>query len=64
MDGGKDDSDFSPRGKSNPEVMRFVRAFILKLWRHIGLETDIPAGDAGVSGREVGLISSICEELA
>ena len=45
MGGGKGGSDFSPRGKSNAEVMRFVQAFMLELWRHIGPETDVPAGD-------------------
>ena len=54
MGGGKGGSDFSPRGKSNAEVMRFVQAFMLELWRHIGPETDVPAGDIGVGGREVG----------
>ena len=54
MGGGKGGSDFSPRGKSNAEVMRFCQAFMLELWRHIGPETDGPAGDIGVGGREVG----------
>ena len=45
MGGGKGGSDFSPRGKSNAEVMRFCQAFMLELWRHIGPETDVPAGD-------------------
>ena len=54
MGGGKGGSDFSPRGKSNAEVMRFVQAFMLELWRHIGPETDVPAGDIGVGGREFG----------
>ena len=56
MGGGKGGSDFSPRGKSNAEVMRFVQAFMLELWRHIGPETDVPAGDIGVGGREVGYL--------
>lgn len=56
MGGGKGGSDFSPRGKSNAEVMRFVQAFMLELWRHIGPETDVPAGDIGVGGREVGFM--------
>ena len=51
MGGGKGGSDFSPRGKSNAEVMRFVQAFMLELWRHIGPETDVPAGDIGVGVR-------------
>ena len=57
MGGGKGGSDFSPRGKSNAEVMRFVQAFMLELWRHIGPETDVPAGDIGTftgKGREFG----------
>lgn len=53
MGGGKGGSDFSPRGKSNAEVMRFCQAFMTELWRHIGPETDVPAGDIGVGGREV-----------
>ena len=56
MGGGKGGSDFSPRGKSNAEVMRFVQAFMLELWRHIGPETDVPAGDIGVGGREIGYL--------
>ena len=51
MGGGKGGSDFSPRGKSNAEVMRFVQAFMLELWRHIGPETDVPAGDYAPRGR-------------
>ena len=54
MGGGKGGSDFSPRGKSNAEVMRFCQAFMLELSRHIGPDTDVPAGDIGVGGREVG----------
>ena len=56
MGGGKGGSDFSPRGKSNGEVMRFVQSFMLELWRHIGPETDVPAGDIGVGGREIGYL--------
>ena len=56
MGGGKGGSDFSPRGKSNAEVMRFCQAFMLELWRHIGPETDVPAGDIGVGGREIGFL--------
>ena len=56
MGGGKGGSDFSPRGKSNAEVMRFVQAFMLELWRHIGPETDVPAGDIGVGAREIGYL--------
>ena len=54
MGGGKGGSDFSPRGKSNAEVMRFCQAFMLELTRHIGPNIDVPAGDIGVGGREVG----------
>ena len=54
MGGAKGGSDFSPRGKSDMEVMRFCQAFITELWRHIGPDTDVPAGDIGVGGREVG----------
>ena len=53
MGGGKGGSDFSPRGKSNAEIMRFCQAFVMELWRHIGPDTDVPAGDIGVGGREV-----------
>ena len=52
MGGGKGGSDFSPRGKSNAEVMRFCQAFMLELYRHIGPDEDVPAGDIGVGGRE------------
>ena len=62
--GGKGGSDFSPRGKSNAEVMRFVQAFMLELWRHIGPETDVPAGDIGVGGREVGFMFGMYKKLA
>ncbi|MDE5941137.1 MAG: NADP-specific glutamate dehydrogenase, partial [Muribaculaceae bacterium] len=54
MGGAKGGSDFSPRGKSDMEVMRFCQAFVNELYRHIGPETDVPAGDIGVGGREVG----------
>ncbi len=54
MGGGKGGSDFSPRGKSNGEVMRFCQAFMRELWKYIGPDTDVPAGDIGVGGREVG----------
>ena len=64
MGGGKGGSDFSPRGKSNAEVMRFVQAFMLELWRHIGPETDVPAGDIGVGGREVGFMFGMYKKLA
>ena len=64
MGGGKGGSNFSPRGKSNAEVMRFVQAFMLELWRHIGPETDVPAGDIGVGGREVGFMFGMYKKLA
>lgn len=54
MGGGKGGSDFSPKGKSDMEVMRFCQAFVSELGRHIGPDTDVPAGDIGVGGREVG----------
>ncbi len=54
MGGGKGGSDFDPKGKSDWEVMRFCQAFISELFRHIGGDTDVPAGDIGVGGREVG----------
>lgn len=54
MGGAKGGSDFSPRGKSDMEVMRFCQAFVTELYRHIGPETDVPAGDIGVGAREVG----------
>ena len=54
MGGAKGGSDFSPRGKSDMEIMRFCQAFVNELYRHIGPDTDVPAGDIGVGGREVG----------
>jgi glutamate dehydrogenase (NADP+) len=56
MGGAKGGSDFSPRGKSNAEVMRFCQAFMTELYRHIGPDEDVPAGDIGVGGREVGYL--------
>ena len=56
MGGGKGGSDFDPKGKSDAEVMRFCQAFMVELWRHIGPETDVPAGDIGVGGREIGYL--------
>ena len=53
MGGAKGGSDFDPKGKSDNEVMRFCQAFITELWRNIGPEMDVPAGDIGVGGREV-----------
>ncbi|MCL1822250.1 MAG: NADP-specific glutamate dehydrogenase [Prolixibacteraceae bacterium] len=54
MGGGKGGSDFSPKGKSDAEIMRFCQSFMTELFRHIGPNTDVPAGDIGVGGREVG----------
>ena len=56
MGGGKGGSDFDPKGKSNSEVMRFCQSFMTELCRHIGPDTDVPAGDIGVGGREVGFM--------
>lgn len=63
MGGGKGGSDFSPKGKSNAEVMRFCQAFVTELWRHIGPDTDVPAGDIGVGGREVGFMFGMYRKL-
>ena len=54
MGGGKGGSDFNPKGKSDMEIMRFCQSFVTELYRHIGPDTDVPAGDIGVGGREVG----------
>ena len=56
MGGGKGGSDFDPKGKSDAEIMRFCQAFMRELFRHIGAETDVPAGDIGVGGREIGFM--------
>ena len=64
MGRGKGGSDFSPRGKSDAEIMRFCQAFITELWRHIGPQTDVPAGDIGVGGREVGYMYGMYKKLA
>ena len=63
MGGGKGGSDFSPRGKSSAEVMRFCQAFMLELTRHIGADVDVPAGDIGVGGREVGYMFGMYKKL-
>ena len=63
MGGGKGGSDFSPRGKSNAEVMRFCQAFMTELYRHIGPDEDVPAGDIGVGGREVGYMFGMYKKL-
>ncbi len=64
MGGAKGGSDFSPRGKSDMEVMRFCQAFITELWRQIGPDTDVPAGDIGVGGREVGYMYGMYKKMA
>ena len=64
MGGGKGGSDFSPRGKSDGEIMRFCQAFILELWRNLGPDRDVPAGDIGVGGREVGYMFGMYKKLA
>ena len=56
MGGGKGGSDFNPKGKSDNEVMRFCQSFMSELFRHIGPNTDVPAGDIGVGGREIGFM--------
>jgi len=56
MGGGKGGSDFDPKGKSDLEVMRFCQSFMSELFRHIGPDTDVPAGDIGVGGREIGFL--------
>jgi len=64
MGGGKGGSDFDPKGKSNAEIMRFCQAFMLELWKMIGPETDVPAGDIGVGGREIGFMYGMYKKLA
>ncbi len=63
MGGGKGGSDFSPRGKSDAEIMRFCQAFMLELWKNIGIDRDVPAGDIGVGGREVGYMYGMYKKL-
>ncbi len=63
MGGGKGGSDFSPRGKSNAEVMRFCQSFMIELTRHIGADIDVPAGDIGVGGREIGYMFGMYKKL-
>jgi glutamate dehydrogenase (NADP+) len=64
MGGGKGGSDFDPKGKSDLEVMRFTQAFMSELFRHIGPNTDVPAGDIGVGGREIGFMFGQYKKLA
>ena len=61
--GGKGGSDFDPKGKSDNEVMRFCQSFMAELYRHIGLDTDVPAGDIGVGGREIGYLYGYYKKL-
>lgn len=64
MGGAKGGSDFNPKGKSDAEIMRFCQAFMTELWRYIGPETDVPAGDIGVGGREIGFLYGMYRKLA
>ncbi|MFU2486401.1 NADP-specific glutamate dehydrogenase [Thauera sp. WH-1] len=64
MGGGKGGSDFDPKGRSPGEVMRFCQAFISELYRHVGPDTDVPAGDIGVGGREVGFMAGMMKKLS
>jgi glutamate dehydrogenase (NADP+) len=64
MGGGKGGSDFDPKGKSDIEVMRFCQSFMSELFRHIGDRTDVPAGDIGVGGREIGYMFGMYKKLA
>jgi glutamate dehydrogenase (NADP+) len=64
MGGGKGGSDFNPKGKSDQEVMRFCQSFMMELFRHIGANLDVPAGDIGVGGREIGYLFGMYKKLA
>ncbi len=64
MGGGKGGSDFDPKGRSPGEVMRFCQAFMTELFRHVGADTDVPAGDIGVGGREVGFMAGMMKKLS
>ena len=63
MGGGKGGSDFDPKGKSDAEVMRFCQSFMMELWRHIGQDCHVPAGDIGVGGREIGYMYGMYRKL-
>lgn len=63
MGGAKGGSDFAPRGKSDAEIMRFCQSFMLELWRNLGPDTDVPAGDIGVGGREIGYLFGMYKKL-
>ena len=64
MGGVKGGSDFNPKGKSDAEIMRFCQAFITELWRNLGPDTDVPAGDIGVGGKEIGFMYGWYKKLA
>lgn len=64
MGGGKGGSDFDPKGKSDGEVMRFCQSLVMELFRHVGPDTDVPAGDIGVGAREVGFMAGMYKKLA
>ena len=64
MGGGKGGSDFDPKGKSDGEVMRFCQSLMAELYRHLGADTDVPAGDIGVGGREVGFMAGMMKKLS
>ena len=64
MGGAKGGSDFNPVGKSDAEIMRFCQAFMQELWNNIGVDTDVPAGDVGVGGREIGFLNGMYQKLA
>ena len=63
MGGGKGGSDFNPKGKSDAEIMRFCQSFMLELWKIIGPDTDVPAGDIGVGGKEIGYLYGMYKKL-
>lgn len=64
MGGAKGGADFNPVGKSDGEIMRFCQAFMQELWNNIGVDTDVPAGDVGVGGREIGFLNGMYQKLA
>ena len=63
MGGGKGGSDFNPKGRSDPEIMRFCQSFMMELFRHVGPNTDVPAGDIGVGAREIGYLFGMYKKL-
>jgi len=64
MGGGKGGSDFNPKGRSDPEIMRFCQSFMMELFRHVGPNTDVPAGDIGVGAREIGYLFGMYKKLS